>query len=318
MTFEIRQWDGQPITEPGLYAGIDIELYHQQLTAEPSISSSGLRTLFMDSPRHYFRDSYLNPNRKPRKESEAFTFGRACHHLLLGESDFDKLFEVRPTEYPDAKTGELKPWNGNATWCRNWLAERAGKKTVLTQTDIENVRGMAASLNDHPMVQDGCLNGLIEHSLVWQDTETGVWLKWRPDAIPGDSMLFTDLKSCASVSDQAIEFSISDYAYEMQAALGALGCREVLGRDMEAFSLMFCEKSDPWCARHKTLRPGDLEDGIKSVRSAIRLFARCIEKQKWPGPGGDQTDAEYAGLIDRAVKQRLARREEIERELESL
>lgn len=289
-------WDGQPISAPGLFRNIPIDQYHLQLTESPSISSSSLRTIFNDSPAHYFDTSYLNPRRAEKPESEAFRFGRACHHLLLGEADFGRHFVVRPEKINDPKEGVVK-WNGNRLVCIEWLAHcRDQGLTVLTPAEIEAIRGMAAGLAAEPLVQQGILSGLIEHSFVWKDEETGVWLKWRPDAIPTDALDFADLKSAADISDDGIETAIGRDCLNMQGALGAMACRAVLGAEMTSFTLVFAEKTRPHCVRVKTLKPVDLELGERQVRSAIRAFARCLDRGRWPGPGGEQTDAEYVEI----------------------
>ena len=305
----IIQWDGQPISEPGIYAGIPMDAYHGQLTVGPSISSSGLRTIFYESPKHYYRDSYLNPNRKPEKASRPFEFGRAAHHLLLGEADFREHFIVRPEELGG------KPWHGNRTECKAWLDyHRDRGLTVLKPDDLEAIKGMADSLHAEPLVQAGILNGLIEHSMVWKDKHTGVWLKWRPDAIPTDSLDFSDLKTTTSVRHSDLERAISNYGYHMQGALGALACRALLGRDMNSFSLVFVEKEDPWCVRTKTIRPTDIDLGIKQVEAALKLFAKGVNEGVWLAPGGTQADTEYSGVSDWAARTAQARIDEIEAE----
>ena len=305
----ILQWNGEPISEPGIYAGIPMDAYHGQLTVGPSISSSGLRTIFYESPKHYFRDSYLNPNRAERSDSAAFKIGRAAHHLLLGESDFHKLFAVRPLEIND------RPWQGNRGDCRAWLVEqREAGLTVITEADLDAVRGMSESLAQEPLVQAGILNGLIEHSMVWKDPDTGVWLKWRPDAIPTDSLDFSDLKTTMSVKYGDLERAISNYGYHMQGALGALACQALLGRPMNSFSLVFVEKEDPWCVRTKTIRPADIDLGVKQVRAALSLFSTAVAQDHWIGPGGTQSDTEFAGVTDWAARAAEARIQEIEGE----
>lgn len=319
---EIRQWSGGTITEPGIYAGVPMWAYHGQLTDGPSVSSSGLRDIFHKSPRHYFRNSYLNPNRKPSKVSEAFIFGRAAHHLLLGESEFRKHFAVRPLTYPadcDTLTPPFwppeKPWSGNANWCRAWLAvaEFFGF-TILTPGDIAMIRAMADALADEPLVQAGILNGLIELSFVWRDPESGIWLKWRPDAVPTDDMNFSDLKTCMETDDRSLERSITKFGYNQQAALGAWACDTILKREMESFSLVFVEKSDSLpCVRTKTVRTADVALGVRQNRAALQLFKWSLENGKWLGPGGEQHDHEFSGLNDRATEQVSHRIEEIER-----
>lgn len=301
----ITTWDGQPISAPGVFRGVGIDAYHQQLTVGPSISSSGLRTIFNDSPAHYWINSYLNPNRLERKESEAFILGRAAHHRLLGEEGFDRYFVVRPEELNG------KPWNGNRTDCREWLAMAADAGlTVLTPNMREAIYGMAEGLMRNPLVSEArILDGLVEHSMVWQDRETGVWLKVRPDVIPTDALDFADLKTAADITDDGIERAIGDYGLNMQGALVGMACREVLGREMQSFSLVFAEKAPPHVARVKTLKPADLELGEQQIRAALRQFARCLDAGKWPGPGGEQADAEYAEMTPwrrKQIEHRLA------------
>lgn len=300
----IITWDGQPVAAAGLFKGIGMEAYHGQLTVAPSISSSGLRTIFNESPAHYFVESYLNPNRAEPKDSKPFLFGRAAHHVLLGEEGFNRYFVQRPEELNG------KPWNANRTDCKDWLklVAEAGL-SVLTPADVVAIKGMAKGLAEHPMVQAGILNGLIEHSMVWQDKETGIWLKVRPDAIPTDAADFSDLKTAADVTDDALERAIGDHGLNMQGALVGMACREVLGREMSSFSLVFSEKTEPHVARVKTLKPADLELGERQVRTALRLFARCLETGRWPGPGGEQSDAEYVEIKPyrrTAIEHRLA------------
>lgn len=306
---KIIQWSGDLISAPGIYAGIPMDAYHGQLTVGPSISSSGLRTIFYESPRHYFRDSYLNPNRKDRSDSSAFAFGRAAHHLLLGESHFSKHFVLRPAEVAGA------PWQSNRLPCRRWIIDqRAAGLTVVTEAEMDAIRGMAESLASEPLVQAGILNGLIEHSFVWQDAKTGVWLKWRPDAVPTDSMDFSDLKTTTSVRHQDLERAIANYGYHLQGALGALACEALLGQPMNSFSLVFVEKTDPWCVRTKTIRESDIALGRRCIAAALTAFRSGLDTGVWQGPGGTQTDTEYSGVPEWAHTSASYRIEELEGE----
>jgi hypothetical protein len=306
----VTAWDGEPISTPGIYKNIPMEAYHGQLTVGPSISSSGLRKIFSLSPAHFYAESYLNPNRAEQKDSEALILGRGAHHLLLGEADFSRHFAIRPAELNGSA------WNSNRTDCKQWLAHcREQGLTVLLPAQIEAIRGMARGLHEHPLVRAGVLNGLIEHSIVWQDEETGIWLKVRPDAIPTDDLDFSDLKTCADISDDGIERAISDRGYHVQGALVGKACRAVLKREMNSFSDVFSEKAEPYCARVKTLKPCDLELGEKQINAALRVFARCLERQVWPGPGGEQTDAEYVEIKPWARTQIERRLEIMEQEL---
>lgn len=294
----VKKWSGRKIGMPGVYAGIPLETYHAaDICVEPSISSSGLRTIFSKSEKHYWCTSPLNPKRIEPEESEAFIFGRAAHHRLLGEADFKKLFVIRPETLGGEK------WHGQRTACKLWLKDHRDKGyTVITPAQIETIDAMRASLIEEPLIQAGILNGDIERSWFWKDEKTGIWLKWRPDASPNDSLDFADLKSTTSVDYEDLQYAIRDYGYYQQAGLGAELCQRILNKPMNSFSLVFVEKKPPHCVQIVTLKEDDIARGMKANRIALDRFAKALASNVWPGPGGGQTDARYIGLREHDAK----------------
>lgn len=295
------EYTGQTITAPGCFVRMDMARYHGQPCDGPSVSSSGLRTIWSESPAHFYARSSLNPNRKPQKDSEAFAVGRLAHKLLLeGRDGLADEFAIRPDCWSDWRTKEARVWKDE---------QLLAGKTVITEDDLAVVTGMAESLARHPLVKAGILDGKVERSLIWKDAETGIWIKSRPDVIPNASNLVADLKSTTSVTDEALAKSIASFQYHLQAAVVRMALREVVGRDMEEFALVWVEKSDPFCVRVTTLTPVDIDRGERQARAALRKLAHCLETGTWPGPGGDRGDAQYlelpqwaAGQIDRALE----------------
>jgi PDDEXK-like domain of unknown function (DUF3799) len=297
---------GEPISKPGMYSGISLERYHTGSICDgPSISSSGLRKIFSESPAHYWCESPLNPDRIEPKIKRHFILGRAVHHLMLGEPFFAKLFVVQPGEYPDSKTGELKPWNNNSTHAKLWHSKAlVDRKLVLLPREIEQIKGMAVALGRHPLIKPPyqALNGLIERSLFWKDKATGVWLKSRPDAIPTDGADFVDLKTCDSVLWPDLVRSIGKFGYPQQGALVRQAAREVFGIAQASFTLVFVESNPPHCVRVVELKPHELDRGDRQNRASLDLFARCLKSGHWPGPDYDKQDAEYIEMSDRQQK----------------
>lgn len=282
------------INEPGVYA-LPIEVYHGQPTVGPSISSSGLRTIWSQSPAHYYVDSALNPKRAPQADRPAFALGRLAHKLLLEGSDgLADEFVTRPEQWSDWRTKAAQEWRDG---------QIAAGKTVITDADLAAVTGMAESLARHPLIEAGILDGFVERSLLWKDAKTGVWLKSRPDVVPRASGLFSDLKTTNSVADSDLERSLSDYGYHMQAALVGMASEAVLGRPMEEFALVWVEKAPPHCVRVTVLTGEDLDRGRQQLRRAIDQFAECVATGEWQGPGGSRRDAEYLTLPPWAAKQ---------------
>lgn len=289
MSVQVRKWSGKPIAMPGIVASMPIDRYHAaDACIEPSVSSGGLRKIFNKSPKHYWAESPYNPDRIDPEDTEAMIFGRASHHLLFGETEFKKVYTVRPATI----NGEA--WHASKLICKGWLkkAESDGL-TVLTPTQLDHIKGMAKSLAEEPLVKAGILNGAIEQSYFWKDTETGLWIKVRPDANPNDSLDFADLKTTTSVLWPDLRRTIYDQGYFQQGALVADACQHILKRPMNSFSLVFIEKKPPYCCRIVTLKENEIKRGQQCNRIALRTFADCFKAKHWPGPGGDQDDAAY-------------------------
>jgi hypothetical protein len=92
------------------------------------------------------------------------------------------------------------------------------------------------------------------------------------------------LKLAREVSDPAIISAISSYGYHQQAALFRWALRTVANIDMRTFSFIFAENKAPHCARVVVLPRADLDMGHLQNRDALRLIARCIKENYWPGP----------------------------------
>jgi hypothetical protein len=246
--------------------------------------------------------SPYNPQRIVEEdESDALVLGRAAHHLLFGEADFRSIFALRPLTI----NGEA--WHGSKTICKLWLKQqREVGFTVITPDQLKAVKGIARELQKEPLVQNGILNGAIEHSWFFKHRRTGIWLKMRPDASPNDSLDFVDLKLTRSIMWPDLQRSIRDYGYFMQAGLTALGIREITGQPMNSYTLVFAESSEPHCIEIVTLKPEDIKRGIDACEIAIDKFARCMAANRWPGPRGDREDAQYIDvasqdLIDEGI-----------------
>jgi hypothetical protein len=296
--FPVIPWNGKRIVKPGLFSGIPIDAYHQpdlcgsSKAVEPAISSGGLRTIFGKSLKHYWATSPYNPEADVEdEESEALIMGRAAHHLIFGEKRFSESFALAPQRLG----GE--PWSGRRNACKEWVAaRRAEGMTVITQAQADGIKGMAASLLEEPLVKAGILDGLIEHSLIWKDAITGIWLKARPDAVPSSSLDLVDLKTTSSVMQNDLQRTIHDHGYYQQGALIAEACRNVLKKPLNSFTLVFVEKKKPWCVEIVTLKPHEIERGIAANKIALARFAKAMQDGKWFGPNMGRTDAAFIEL----------------------
>jgi len=304
-------WDYKTITKPGFYANVPLELYHSAKICDSiSVSSSGLRRLFSESPADFYDKWEGNPNRAEEEDKPHFAIGRAVHHLMLGEPYFAKLFCIQPDGWEDPDTGEVNAWRkgkGGVKHADAWAEDMAkANRTILTMDDFKSIKGMVESLSDHPLIKQqaaggaGALNGLIERSGFVKDKATGLWVKIRPDAVPTDSGDYVDLKTTISVQWDDLRRTIFERGYHQQMALIRTVTRE-LGFPFTSASLVFVKKKSPYSVRVVTLKDNTLDLGEKANRAALDAMSECLKRKRWPGPGGDREDAQPIELPEWAV-----------------
>ncbi|MCR5875122.1 PD-(D/E)XK nuclease-like domain-containing protein [Phenylobacterium sp. J426] len=165
--------------QDGVYIGLDADRYF----AADRLGSTDL-TVLHNRPADWFYGSRHNPYRPERETSEEMAFGSALHVLLLeGEEAYRKSVAIKPATYVDAKTGEVKPWNGNSGVCKAWLEQhdRPGV-TIISEDADRRVRHMAELIRNHPELGPPMQAGLSEVSVLWTNDQ-GVKLRARFDKL---------------------------------------------------------------------------------------------------------------------------------------
>lgn len=312
MPLPIIKWDGKPITRPGIYDDVPIEVYHDDpdlFGGEPHVSSTMLRTA--EDPEGSLEIAYdgwvMNPDREKPDPAAHFSLGQAAHMLFLGEEGFRKRFAVRPTTYTNEKEEE-KPWHHAAKPCIAWMEQQAkARKTVLKAEDLETIKLMAERLGRHPDIQAGMLNGLVEKSIFWprditlEDGRTvRIWIKARPDVLPTDSLMVVDYKTCADAGPLAVRRSITDYGYHQQLALIQEGLWVVAHVLTEMHVLVFQQKKRPFSVNVKPLFPSAIHAGHLLNNRALYKIAKAWANKEWPG---FEDDGASCDLMDWRVKQ---------------
>lgn len=172
------------ILPDGVYVGLKDEDYF----AQDRLGSTDLSVLH-NRPADWFYGSRHNPFRPARESSEEMDFGSALHTLLLeGDEAYDARIILRPETYPEIdrkgiETGEYKPWNGNAGWCKAWIEEHdRPDKLILTEDADRRVRHMAELIRNHPELGAPMQAGLSEVAVLWT-TEDGLKLRAKFDKL---------------------------------------------------------------------------------------------------------------------------------------
>ena len=285
------------ITAPGAYSNIGNDVYHRDpdLCSGPSISATGLKTLLNKSPRHYWFDSPLNPDRPPEKDKPHFNVGKAAHDVLLLSERWPESYFVLPEDFNPRASKEQAAWHAERD------AAREAGKCILKHEEAQAVMAMAESLRANAFAAAALVNGESEVTLAWQDKETGVWLRARPDFLPAKRQIIPDVKTAADGSPKAFMRAIGNFGYAQSAALYMDGIRIIFGQSPKNWLHIVLEKEPPHVVSLYELPAEDIQRGRWLNRKAIRLFAECLSADKWPGYSDDVSQVGLPGWDRKSI-----------------
>lgn len=249
--------------KPGIYDNIPSHTYHNEIQA---VSNSYLGRLAKCPAAA----------RIPMEETAALLFGRACHSFVLeGEEVFFAEFAVAPK--CDRRTKE-----GKAAFEQFTLANEG--KTVITVDDLNTIFAIDASVKSHPFAKQLLAQGISEQTVIWEDEETGVLCKCRPDRTPsGNKGVLVDLKTTTDASERSFLNSVIKYGYARQAKHYIEGVNAGIGRtDYDAFAFIAVEKEAPYRCEVYILDDAFLEYGANERTRLLRIEAQCRKNNFWP------------------------------------
>jgi hypothetical protein len=231
-----------------------------------------------DCPAKAWAHSYLNPARIERKTA-ALDFGRSAHAWVLGEPEWLKHFVVAP--FDDFRTKAAREWRDGE------------RRAIIKPDDFEIIKAMARAIVATPQTARAFEQGRPEVSIVWQDGDTGIWLKARPDWLPDDATrrFASEYKTAASIEPRRLSNDAFKFFYDAQAAMIFDGLRAVTGKKPLGVAHIVQEKEPPYLCDLRMFAPEQIDIGRARYRHALRIFARCLERMKagdpphiaWPG-----------------------------------
>ena len=250
------------------------DLPFAEYAATPGINASALKIVHQFSLAH----ARAHLDGTFAKESRALDIGRAFHALALeGRQDF----VVRPSTYEHPKEG-ARPWNSNASVCKEWLAANDGA-LVLTESDAQDLTGMMHAVSPHltPYAKPRC------ELSVFAERE-GLPVKVRVDCLPdGADEPVIDLKTCRNAHPEKFMRDALALGYHLQAAW-TLDVLRKAGIRRREFRLIAVEVSPPYATC--ILRFVDTElSALRMGRArANAAFQRIVTAQRtglWDGYG---------------------------------
>lgn len=217
----------------------------------------------------------------PRLATAPMKLGTAAHMAILEPARFAREYAV----YESAE-GET-PRRGTKAW--EAFAAANADREILKPADFDAVLRMRDAVRRNAKALRYLRQGDAEQTLVWQDQETGVWLKSRLDWISQSvPCVICDLKTARDVRPWAFQSAYARMNYHAQAAMYGDGLEAIMGR-ATYHKCITVENSEPHDVVVYDVIGEPLEQGREAYRGWLKQLVECREKDEWPGlsPGAE-------------------------------
>ncbi|EID7286224.1 exodeoxyribonuclease VIII [Escherichia coli] len=254
--------------EPGIYYGISNENYH----AGPGVSKSQLDDI-ADTPALYL---WRKNAPVDTTKTKTLDLGTAFHCRVLEPEEFNNRFIVAPEFNRRTNAGKEEE--------KAFLMECASTgKTVITAEEGRKIELMYQSVMALPLGQWLVESaGHAESSIYWEDPETGILCRCRPDKIIPEFHWIMDVKTTADI--QRFKTAYYDYRYHVQDAFYSDGYEAQFGV-LPTFVFLVASTTVE-CGRYpvEIFMMGEEAKlaGQQEYHRNLRTLADCLNTDEWP------------------------------------
>ena len=246
---------------PQIIHGMPNADYH----ASQAISKSGLDKI-AKSPAHY-----RAAKEAPAETTDAMVIGSAFHDYILLPEIFQTAYTVLPEDF-----------NGRTKDGKSYLETiKASGQTILKAEWLKDIQGMAAAVAAHPKAAALLTGGHPEVSIFWQDADTGIDCRCRPDYIHSSGII-ADLKSTADAGPAAFSKSCANFRYHVQDAFYSEGFYQATGAWPRGFVFIAVEKTAPYAVACYTLDDVAKEKGRELYQQGLQTLQAVQAANEWP------------------------------------
>ena len=254
--------------EPGIYYGISNENYH----AGPGISKSQLDDI-ADTPALYL---WRKNAPVDTTKTKTLDLGTAFHCRVLEPEEFSNRFIVAPEFNRRTNAGKEEE--------KAFLMECASTgKTVITAEEGRKIELMYQSVMALPLGQWLVKSaGHAESSIYWEDPETGILCRCRPDKIIPEFHWIMDVKTTADI--QRFKTAYYDYRYHVQDAFYSDGYEAQFG--VQPTFVFLVASTTIECGRYpvEIFMMGEEAKlaGQQEYHRNLRTLSDCLNTDEWP------------------------------------
>lgn len=274
---------------------VDPEIYHHRDSSIPRgnpqyVMSRGELVEFAHCPHRW-----INGYKEDDEPKDSQEWGSLIDTLLLDPLRFSEKYSVAPATYmaEGKKKGDPpieKPWNWNATACKEWRDSQNGKSVIKAEEETEAVKAVLLLKND-PIVSEVlfCSDKQVMVTADYEDEETGIIVPLRTliDIAPSKdyadyAKCLIDLKTCCLADPGAWTRAVFQHKYHVQSALYLDTYNAATGENRRDFRHIVQESFPPYEIAKRILSEEYIKLGREKYQDALRLYAMCIKENHWP------------------------------------
>ena len=233
---------------------------NKEYHADPAVSKSHLDQIARSAYHYWAR--YLNPDRQTVKPTAAMLFGTLVHTAVLEPDELRNRYDLAP----DRRTKAGKELAADM---------EARGITPVSAADMDAALAMAGAVRSHQAAAELLRHGQAEQSFWWDDADTGMRCKCRPDWLNGATCV--DLKTTTDASPAGFAKSCAAFRYHVQAD------HYLAGLPAERFVFIAVEKTYPYAVGVYQLDADAMAHGAELRRQNMRMIADCRAINEWPG-----------------------------------
>jgi exodeoxyribonuclease VIII len=147
--------------------------------------------------------------------------------------------------------------------------------TPVSAGDMDAALAMASAVRSHQAAAALLRSGQPEQSFWWDDSDTGLRCKCRPDWLNGATVV--DLKTTTDASPAGFAKSCAAFRYHVQAS------HYLAGLPAERFIFIAVEKTYPYAVGVYQLDADAMQRGDELRKQNMRMIADCRAINEWPG-----------------------------------
>lgn len=283
-----------------------------------AIGSSACKEV-LKSPLHFYYHMHKSIQEKAKNH---FQLGEHSHSAFLEPKLFDKV-AVEPIASRSSHEGcnslmgfyerICKVKRSEFPACQVWsLAEKKERIDLLKSQykgsiiSKDNLTIISVLRSNYQRYGDGIIPKLMkgalhELSFYGKDSETGLDVKVRPDAINFKENIGVDaiisFKTTSAVSVEKFIYDSAKFKYELSEGMYQQVVSDITGRNFSATIMVMLQTVPPYAPAVFWWGADDLENGRYKYRNALYGIQECYDKNLYPGFDA-RAEQGHSGIIE--------------------